>query len=286
MASRLEPRLSYGFHAPVALLLALPLPAIAEPPTVTVVEQISASPDAPAFGFIWRGQAPRAILAAALPLVGAAPDATLGLRLTPFVEIYNNPGSPLILPNENWRGRLSAEFWQLWGGNPTSQGAWFRTGIAYEHESDHSSERADEPKLVSAFRTLNDLNLRLTASTASANKFVLTAELDSRLYVFSCTQPDVDCLDYLRAVSYGGSFELTSQLRFAGDWYGFWSTQLSWIVPSGELVRELRLVSHLGVWKRRAGTWQVFALGYVGSDVGIYRETSLRQVGVGIRWAP
>jgi len=24
----------------------------------------------------------------------------------------------------------------------------------------------------------------------------------------------------------------------------------------------------------------------VGSDVGIYRETSLRQVGVGIRWAP
>ena len=137
MASRLEPRLLYGFHAPVALLLARPLPAIAEPPAVTVVEQISASPDAPAFGFIWM-QAPRAILSATLPIVGAAPDATLGLRLTPFVEIYNNPGSPLILPNENWRGRLSAEFWRLWGGDQTSQGPWFRAGIAYEHESDHS----------------------------------------------------------------------------------------------------------------------------------------------------
>ncbi len=285
MASRLEPRRPYGFHAPLALLLTLPLPAIAEPAVVTVVEQISASPDAPAFGFIWR-QAPRAILAATLPILGGGPDATFGLRVTPFVEIYNNPGAQLILPNENWRGRLSGEFWRLWGANQASQGPWLRGAIAYEHESDHSSERADEPKLMSAFRTLNDFSLRLTASTASAEKISLTAELDSRLYVLSCTQPDINCLDNLRAVSYGGALEVTSQLRFAGDWHAFWSTSLSWIVPSGELVKELRFVSHLGLWKRRAGTWQVFALGYVGSDVGIFRETSLRQLGVGIRWAP
>lgn len=285
MGSRREPRALHRLGALVALCLIFPVRVGAEPRIATVVEQISASPDAPAFGFIWR-KAPRAILSTTLPLVGAGDDATFGLRLTPFVEIYNNPGSLIILPNENWRGRLAAELWRLWAASDISQAPWFRAGIAYEHESDHSSVRVDEPKLVSAFRTLNDLNLRLTASTASAAKLVLTAELDSHLYAFSCTQPNVDCLSNLSAVSYGGAVEVVSQLRLAGDWHAFWSTSLSWILPSGELVEELRLVSHLGVWTRHAGNWQAFILGYLGSDVGIYRETSLRQIGLGIRWAP
>jgi hypothetical protein len=272
----------------IALLIAaLPsLGARAESPTVTVVEQLSASPDAPVFGFVWR-RAPRATLSATLPILGGAPDATAGFRLTPFVEIYNNPGEPLILPNQNWRGRLSAEVWRLWPANGDgADGAWLRGGIAYEHESDHSSVRVDAPQLISAFRTLNDVNFRVSASTSSLKALLFTAELDSRIYLFSCTQPDVDCLDNLKAVTYGGSLELTSQLRMANDWHAFWSLSVSWIVPSSVVVRELRMISHLGFWKRRAGTWQIFALGYIGSDVGVFRETSLKQLGLGVRWAP
>jgi hypothetical protein len=280
-----EPRRRYWFKTLVGLLLVSPPfhRARAESPLVTVVDQISASPDAPTFGFIWR-RAPRATLAAIIPILGSAPEATTGLRLTPFVEVYNTPGALLILPNENWRGRLSGELWRLWTGSNGAEGAWLRGGLAYEHESDHSSVRANAPRL--AFRTLNDFNLRVSASTSSVNAFVVTAELDSRLYFLSCTEPDIDCLDNLRAVGYGGALELTSQRRFGGDWHAFWSISMSWIVPSSGLVGELRLVSHLGVWRRRPGTWQVFVLGYLGSEVGILRDTSLHQVGLGIRWAP
>ncbi len=285
--NRPEPSWRYRFTVLPALLIAWMsgFAANAESPEVTVVEQISASPDAPAFGFLWR-RAPRATFAATIPLIGAGPDATLGLRLTPFVELYNNPGAILILPNQNWRGRVSAEVWRLWAGPRGPEGPWLRGGLVYEHESDHSSHRVDEPPLISTFRTLNDLNLRVSASTSSANALRFTAELDSRLYIFSCTQPDINCLDNLKAVSYGGELDVTSQHRFGNDWHAFWSLSLSWIIPSGELVKELRLVSHLGVWKRRAGTWQFFILGYVGSDVGILRDMSFQQLGVGIRWAP
>jgi hypothetical protein len=278
-----------GHWSKLLLLLTLFLPlrrAAAESPTVTVVEQLSASPDAPVFGYIWR-RAPRATLSATIPLLGAAPDAPAGLRITPFVEIYNNPGAALILPNENWRGRLSAELWRLWTpGGKGAEGGWIRGAFGYEHESDHSSHRVDEPPLNSAFRTTNDLNLRISASTSSVNKFVVAAELDSRLFFFSCTQPHVDCLDNLNGVSYGGTLDVTSQLHLGKNWHAFWSMSFSWIVPSGVIVSEVRLVSHLGVWRRGAGTWQIFVIGYLGSDVGILRETSLQQVGLGIRWAP
>jgi len=285
--SGLHPCRRYSFKPVLLLVLALPFHrANAESPVVTVVEQISASPDAPVFGYLWR-RAPRATLSATVPIIGAAPDASAGLRLTPFVEIYNNPGALLVLPNENWRGRLSAEVWRLWTlEGKGAEGGWIRGAFGYEHESDHSSHRVDEPSLHSAFRTTNDLNLRISASTSSVNGFVVAAELDSRLFFFSCTQPETDCLDNLNGVSYGGELDVTSQLRLGNDWHAFWSMSFSWIVPSGVVVSELRLVSHLGVWKRHPGTWQVFIIGYLGSDVGVLRETSLQQVGLGVRWAP
>jgi hypothetical protein len=280
------PCIRFWFIAPLGLIvLVRGFPANAESPTVTAVEQIAANPDAPVFAFVWR-RAPRATLAATLPIFGSAPDATIGLRVTPFVEIYNRPGAVLILPNENWRGRLSVELWRLWteSNKGASAGTWLRTALAYEHESDHSSVRGNAPRF--AFRSVNDLNLRVAASTSSVRRFVATAELDSRLFVFSCTQPNIECLDKLNAVGYGGSLDLTSQLRFGNDWHAFWSMSLSWIVPSGELVKELRLVSHWGVWKRHGGMWQFFVLAYLGSELGLDRTKSLQQVGLGIRWAP
>ncbi len=285
MISGTEPRTRFRFALFGLVLLLQGFPAFAESPTVTAVEQISASPDAPVFGFVWR-QAPRATLAATLPIIGSEPDAIIGLRITPFVELYNRPHALLVLPNENWRGRVSFELWRLWTASDkgAAAGRWLRVGLAYEHESDHSSVRANAPRL--AFRTLNDLNLRVSASTSPARRFLATVELDSKLFVFSCTQPDIECLDNLNAVSYGGSLDVTSQLRFGNDWHAFWSMSLSWIVPNNELVKELRLVSNWGVWKRRGGMWQLFVLAYLGSEVGLDRNKSLQQLGLGIRWAP
>src|SRR5262249_3073985 len=254
---------------------------------VTVAEQLSASPDAPVFGFIWRG-APRATLSAALPIVGVSPEATSGLRLTPFVEIHNSGNSTLLIPNENWRGRLSLEGWRLWRAREkVEDGPWLRGGVAVSHESDHSSMRLDAPRLDSSFRMLNDLAIRTAAGTSADNTISLTAELDSRLFFLSCTHPSVDCRDYFNAFGYGGGLELTSQMRLQKGWHAFCSLSFSWIVPSGDLMKELRVVTHLGFWKRMmGGTWQMFVLGYSGNDVGIMRDTTLRQAGLGIRWAP
>jgi len=285
LISGTEPRIRFRFDLFTLILLFQGFPALAESPTVMAVEQISASPDAPVFGFIWR-QAPRATLAATLPILGSDPDSTIGLRITPFVELYNRPHAALVLPNENWRGRVTGELWRLWtaGDKGAAAERWLRVGLAYEHESDHSSVRGNAPRL--AFRTLNDLNVRVSASTSPARRLVASAELDSRLFVFSCTQPDIECLNNLKAVSYGGSLDVVSQLRFGNDWHAFWSMSLSWIVANAELVSELRLVSNWGVWKRRGGMWQLFVLAYLGSEVGLDRDKSLQQVGLGIRWAP
>lgn len=286
----LELRSSHRFPVSLGLITSALLSifqAHAESPVVTVTEQLYASPDAPVFGFIWRG-APRATLSAALPLVGVAPEATSGLRLTPFVEIHNSDNSTLVIPNQNWRGRLSLEGWRLWRAQAkTEDGPWLRAGVAVTHESDHSSAREDAPRLISSFRMLNDLAVRMAASTSAENTIVLTGELDSRLFFLSCTHPSVDCRDSFNAFGYGGGLELTSQLRLQKGWHAFWSLSFSWIVPSGDLLKELRVVTHLGLWKRMmGGTWQMFVLGYSGNDVGIMRDTSLQQVGLGIRWAP
>jgi hypothetical protein len=261
--------------------------AQAESPAVMLTEQLSASPDAPVFGFIWR-RAPRASLSTALPIVGAASDATIGLRFTPFVEIHNAANSTLLIPNENWRGRLSLELWRRWQSEGRDENSsWLRAGIAATHESDHSSVRENAPVLVSSFRTLNDLAFRLSASSAAENAWVFSGEVDSRVLFLSCTQPGVNCLKDFDSFSYGGALELTTQRRLTAGWRAFWSLSLSWILPSGKLVEELRLVSHLGLWQRTGGgTWQAFLLAYAGNDVGIFRDSTFRQLGIGIRWAP
>ena len=262
-------------------------PTYGEAPAVILAEQLSASPDAPVFGFIWR-RAPRATLSTALSIVGAAPDATAGLRFTPFVEIHNSANSTLLIPNENWRGRLSLEGWRRWRTEAQEEnGPWLRAGVALDHESDHSSVRVNQPALVSSFRTLNDLALRFAGSTAAENAIVVTGQLDSRLLFLSCTQPGVDCLRYFNSFSYGGALELTTQLRLQKGWRAFWSVSFSWILPNGNLVEERRLVSHLGLWQRLSGgTWQMFLLAYTGNEVGVLRDSSLQQLGVGVRWAP
>lgn len=283
-------RARFGLLALLAGLTAtgtFPPDANAEPPSTILPEQIGASPDTPAFGFLWR-RAPRVTLAASIPLAGAPPSATLGFRLIPFVELHNNPGSTTPVPNENWRGRVSVEGWKVWRtGSSPEETPWLRISASLDHESDHGTIRFDSPPPQFAFHTLNDLALRMEASALEIGPIITSIRLDSRLYYFSCTQPGVDCIAHLGSTSYGGELDFTSQLRLKEGWSAFWSASLSWILAHQELLQELRLVSHLGLWKRGpSGMWQFFVLGFVGNDVGVNRDVSYQQIGIGIRWVP
>jgi hypothetical protein len=261
--------------------------AMGEPSAVRVAESLSAHPDNPEFGLIYRKGA-RVVLGAVIPVLGAAPDARFGLRVTPMVELHNHPSSELVVvPNENWRGRLSSEIWRLWPiPSGHGRGAWFRLGLAFEHESDHASVRLHEP--VYGFRQLNDVAVRTTIGTDPGARWVATGELANRLYMFSCTSPEIDCLGHWD-VSYGGStdFVLQSPWHLARSWRAYGAVSFSWIAPAGQVISEWRASAHLGLWSRGwAGMWQAFLLGYAGHDVGIGREKTVHQLGFGVRWSP
>src|SRR5260370_40233133 len=98
----------------LAAALSLPSAARGEPSAVRVAESLSANPDTPEFGLIWRKGA-RVVLGGAIPVVGTAPDARYGLRVTPMVELHNRPSSDVVVaPNGNWRGRLSSAISRVW----------------------------------------------------------------------------------------------------------------------------------------------------------------------------
>lgn len=271
----------------LAAALFISCSAMGEPSAVRVAESLSANPDTPEFGLIWRKGA-RVVLGGVIPVVGAAPEARYGLRLTPMVELHNHPSSDVVVvPNENWRGRLSSEVWRLWPIlNEHGHDAWVRLALGFEHESDHASVRLNEP--IYGFRQLNDVLVRAMLGTDPAGRWVATGELANRLYIFSCTRPEIDCLDHWDT-SYGGSADLVLQSpsRLFRTWRSYAAVSFSWIVPAGQVISEWRASAHLGLWSGgRAGMWQFFLLGYVGHDVGIGREKTVHQLGFGVRWGP
>ena len=72
-----------------------------------------------------------------------------------------------------------------------------------------------------------------------------------------------------------------------GKWYVFGSAHGGGIVPNGDVIRELRTGVNLGVWTRtRFGLWQIYALGFLGNEVGINRGDAVVQGRVGVRWVP
>jgi len=263
-------------------------PVRAEPHAFRLVDTVSADPNAPAFGYIWR-KGSRVVLGLAIPLIGGAPTALWGVKVTPFVELHNRPGSFSLVSNEEWRGRASLEVWRAWvrGADPDT-GPWVRLGLGIDHESDHASVQREIPFPAFSFRQLNDVALRATVSTASDRRFIASGELGSMLFLASCTQPRVDCLQHWDT-SYGGSLDLVLQriLSPSKKWRAFAATSLSWIVPAGRVTRESRIVLHVGVWNRSLiGAVQIFALGFVGNDNGISREKVVYEWGAGVRWNP
>jgi hypothetical protein len=259
----------------------------AESEAFRLPETLSASPNAPAFGYIWRKES-RIVLSLAIPILGASPDARWGLHLTPFLELHNRPGSYSLVSNEEWRGRAMLELWRSWvRGSDPNIAPWLRLGLGLEHESDHATVRREVPVPPYSFRQLNDVAFHTTVSTAIEQQWFVSGELTSQLFFGSCTQPQVDCLQHWDT-SYGGSLDLVVQ-RLLGSqtWRAFASFSFSWIVPAGRVIGESRLVSNVGVWNRAwLGAWQLFVLGFFGHDVGIGREQVVYQWGAGVRWNP
>lgn len=283
--SRLRHRTPWGLFVLAAVGAAS---ARGEPEALRLPETLSASPNAAAFGYIWR-RGSRIVLGLAIPLLGGSSSAQWGLHLTPFVELHNTPGSFSLVSNEEWRGRASLELWRSWvRGSDPDVAAWLRLGVGFDHESDHASVRREVPVPPFSFRQLNDISFRATVSTALNRRLIASGELTSLLFLASCTQPRVDCLLHWDT-SYGGSLDLVLQHRLGSElsWRAFASLSLSWIVPAGRVVRESRIVSHLGLWHRGwVGAWQIFVLGFIGNDLGISREKVVYEWGAGLRWNP
>jgi hypothetical protein len=263
-------------------------PVRAEPEAFRLIDTVSASPNAPAFGYLWR-RGSRVALGLAIPIIGASPTALWGIRVIPFVELHNAPGSFSLVSNEEWRGRASLEFWRAWVRGPDPDTApWVRLVLGINHESDHASVRREVPNPPLSFRQLNDIAVRASVSTASDRPFIASGELSSMLFLASCTQPRVDCLQHWDT-SYGGSLDLVLQRILSPNrkWRAFASASLSWIVPAGRVARESRIVMHLGAWNRSViGAVQIFALGFIGNDNGISREKFVYEWGAGLRWNP
>jgi len=264
-------------------------PVRGEPEAFRLLDTMSASPNAPAFGYVWR-KGSRVALGLAIPIVGGAPSSLWGVKVTPFVELHNRPGSFSLVSNEEWRGRASLEVWRAWvrGAADPSTAPWVRLGLGINHESDHASVQREVPVPPPSFRQLNDIALRAAVSTASDRRFIASGELSSMLFLASCTQPRVDCLQHWDT-SYGGSLDLLLQRTLSANtrWRAFASASLSWIVPAGRVARESRIVVHLGVWDRSLiGALQFFVLGFIGNDNGISREKVVYEWGAGMRWNP
>lgn len=230
------------------------------------------------FGLAWRG-ALRGTLGADVPIVASRNSIVPSFVLVPFVELHNDRGSDSPLPNQSWRGRLALEAW--WSG----RSAGF--GVGVEHESDHATSHAGA---VRDFLELNDVALR-ALWTMPIGHAALTLGADARVYVFSCSRLGSGCEDFAGSMSFGATTSAVLDFggaRAAAGWHPFASVDASGITGAAQLVRERRIVAHVGAWSStaRAGTWALFVIGFAGNDVGIGRADSVAQIGVGASWTP
>ncbi|MFC1641219.1 hypothetical protein ACFL5O_00825 [Myxococcota bacterium] len=244
--------------------------------------KLTASTEAPLFGLEWRDAA-RGRLGTEIPLWGQRVVCPFTVQWVPLLELHNEPHPPSVVPHESWRARLNLEAWWRVRSRPrmTSE-----LGLALEHESDHATSRHGS---AAWFLSLNDLALR-SAHTWILSWTALTLGTDARLYLETCTQPG-SCEGLSGKTTVGGALSLSADFGAVAQWYGwspFLAMEVAVLAAHKTVHSERRWVAHSGVWRltRTAGLWQLFLLGFVGHDVGIYRGRQVRQVGAGLRWAP
>ncbi|MDD9933479.1 MAG: hypothetical protein OXT09_07750 [Myxococcales bacterium] len=257
----------------IVLLLATATPLRAD--DAADPRALEADPDRPRISLFYRG-ALRGTLGLRLPLFGARPG--WSAHLTPMIELHEPPGSDQPLPNQHWRGLLSAGVEHGWGERER-----YRLGLGIAHESDH--ETAHEFS-APGFLALNLFELPAGASF-DLGLLELGASATPRLYVLSCTRLAAPCEDLEGSTALGGqlgiNLRVPTPLLFGLQ--PFAALAASGILGSGQVHDERRLALRGGVYLEVAhGTLELYLLGFFGHDVGVTRDDELSQLGGGVAW--
>lgn len=253
-------------------------PGVVEPQS----HLLSANPDTPGVTFVWRGQL-RGTLGVRVPIVGKPQQPRFSMAIVPLIELYNQTGSSVLLPNEGWRGQLGIQAGWLWGELPT--GRRYVLGGLVRHESDHATDRADAPGAALQF---NEVTI-IGAVQLPQPRMMVRVEARARALVSSCTDIETVCSGLKGNASFGAEADLMLDAGGAEPirkrWYFFSSVHAGAVVPHRQVIRELRTTLHVGVFVPvKFGVWQLFALGFFGNDIGIYRGNVVYQGGAGVRW--
>ncbi len=256
--------------------------AAAETSTTSEMDEsvVSADPNAARFGLMFRA-AMRAQLGAGLVLVGDPEQQGWALRLSPLVELHEPSGSDQALPSQYWRARVALSLGYSWRWD--SHRIRIVGGVA--HESDHETAHAYS---MSGFLTQNALSIGAgTSWVLEALQLELAPTL--WLYLLSCTRDRERCTDFAGDTSVGAQLDMTLA---APGWavaslVPFISVNGLAIAERDRVLSEGHLALHLGVWTTSTTcTFQVFALGYVGNDVGITRGQRVARLGFGVSLTP
>jgi hypothetical protein len=195
-----------------------------------------------------------------------------------LVELHEPASSTQLLPSQYWRARVALSAAGVW----TTESAAYRIGLSLEHESDHETAHVYSH---AGFLALNALTLHALASFR-AGDFNLSVGPSIRLYVASCTRDRSTCKDFQGDTSGGAQLDLVFSAPGLELWelVPFLSASGFGVLEHAAVRGETHLELHLGVaYTARLLLMQLFALGYVGNDVGITRGDRVTQLGVGTR---
>lgn len=260
-------------------LLCLGSVAAADAP-VSDAPVVSADPNAPRFGLMFRG-AMRAQLGADLTLLGDDATPGLVLSLSPLVELHEPSGSDQVLPSQYWRARVALALGHGWQADAHR----YRLSAALEHESDH--ETAHEYSRA-GFLTQNALRVSGDARwvLGALRLWVMPA---LRVYALSCTRDRERCTDFKGDASFGAQLDVTLD---AAAWafaslVPFVGVSSVGVLGRQRVLGESHAALHLGVWTGTpALLFQAFGLAYLGNDVGITRGLRVAQIGLGLSLSP
>jgi hypothetical protein len=263
--------------------------AAARADPISDAHRLSANPDTPVMSFFWRNKT-HATVGGIVPLL--IPGETGGwlLQLSASVQLDNSILNPL--PNNYWRGLLGVELgyrFALRPGLPAS------IALLVQHESDHetrfSTVNANTPF---GFFDLNSVGLLFDLSFRPASQRVTVSAL-TRLHVATCTvSPTLCATEGQRwgSQTAEGLFEIVwdgpASKPVAGHWRPVVSFLADKVLPHGLVAEEHRFVAHAGVWvpTEHRGTFEFYALGWIGNEVGYLRSRRITEAGLGFRWSP
>jgi hypothetical protein len=251
-------------------------------------QRVSADPDLPATGLGWRGHL-QGSAGAAVPLCLQSNPGGWAVDVPALIALSNDTADPA--PNNYWRGLVGLEVAYR---KPFDSAGLASLALQLQHESDHETRytTADQFAPIGYYQ-LNSVGVQGDLPTRVAGERI-TFSATARLHVITCT----DTLACATANAGHGSRTVEGVAQLI--WNGSLTPPVRYhprpvvavyadaIVHNGLVRGEQRLVLNAGAWcpTVKEGIFELFAIGWVGNEVGYLRRTVVRQVGVAIRWSP